>query len=463
MPANNNSQGSGAGSGSVLQYPTPKKPWENAGNVWSDHDIAGWFHAEGFANDYCYVPQLKLWRRYDGARWVHDYVHLDAAVLAFMASIRHHCKKPKDREKLGSAGKIASVKKILQTLHWRDDDQWDADPWLLNCPGGTFELELLAMVMRGHRREDYITKITRANPSGQCPNWQSHIAFITENDQQLAFYHQYLAGYMLVGDSREQMFAFFHGGGGNGKSVYIDSILHVLGDYATTIAPSAFTEQRFGLTKHEEELMCMRGARLIVSSEIARGSKWNEARLKAVTGGDYIVASYKGKDSVRFKVGGTLIITGNNKPSFHVDNAIRRRMHLVPFDAKVEDADIDKQLPDTLKLEAGGILQWMIDGCERWQQDGRLCVCDKIIVATAEYIAEEDHVRQWLDDKCNAHVKATIEMPRTALFTSWKEWCDDNNLPHGTPNNFYNQLKSLGYKQKRSNRERYFVGISLEI
>lgn len=464
----NNSAGSGAGqgSGNIVNFPPPppKKPWEKAGNAWSDHDIAAWFHSEGLADDFCYVPQRAIWRRYDGARWVEDFVHLSTAVLAFMASIRHNCKKVRDRQAMGSAGKIASVKKILQNFRWRNEDQWDLDPYLLNCPTCTINLHMLAMqVQQAHNRNDYITKITSADPSPTSPDlWLDHIEFCAIGREGLIDYLQLLAGSVLLGERSEQMFAFFHGGGGNGKGVFIDTLLYALGDYAVTCDPDVFTEQRF--KQHTEELMCMRGARLIVCSEIASNAKWNEARLKAVTGGDFMAASYKGENSIRFKVQGLLIFTGNDKPALHqINDAIKRRMHLVPFEAKIDKEKFDPRIRERLQLEAAGILTWLIKGCMQYQIGGGITVPSEVEVATSEYISDENHIEQWKEECCDCHPNATVKTKIGVLYASWRKWCEDNGLRAGYINTFSTNLSNSGVtREKGQSKGRRFEGIALK-
>ena len=77
------------------------------------------------------------------------------------------------------------------------------------------------------------------------------------------------------------------------------------------------------------------------------------------------------KDFFEFQPRFKLIVAGNHKPSLNtVDEAIRRRFHLIPFNHTVEKEDRDPDLTEKLKAEWPGILQWMIDGCVQWQERG---------------------------------------------------------------------------------------------
>ena len=67
----------------------------------------------------------------------------------------------------------------------------------------------------------------------------------------------------------------------------------------------------------------------------------------------------------------TLWVAGNHKPGFRgVDEAIRRRVLLVPFLQVIPEAERDLHLPEKLKAEWPAIFRWAIDGCLAWQREG---------------------------------------------------------------------------------------------
>jgi len=208
--------------------------------------------------------------------------------------------------------------------------------------------------------------------------------------------------------------------------------------------------------------MRLKGARLIVSSEVPADAKWNVERIKAVTGGETIVARGMRENSCEFAFTGTLLIAGNNKPQLaNVDEAIRRRMHIVPFKAKIADADINKHLADELKQEAGGILKWMIEGCRNWRRDG-LKRPKAVETATEEYLTDEDHIRQWRDECCDFHADASVTATTSTLFASWKKWCERDGLRYGTINQFSEWRANSGVERYRHADARGFKGIAVK-
>ena len=108
------------------------------------------------------------------------------------------------------------------------------------------------------------------------------------------------------------------------------------------------------------------------------------------------------QDFFEYRPAFKLIIAGNHKPSLRsVDEAIRRRFHLIPFAVTIPPAERDGELTEKLKDEWPGILAWMIEGCLEWQSEG-LQPPVAVIEATDAYLTAEDAMAAWLDEKCDA-------------------------------------------------------------
>jgi putative DNA primase/helicase len=108
---------------------------------------------------------------------------------------------------------------------------------------------------------------------------------------------------------------------------------------------------------------------LNLPSETEEGRAWAEARIKALTGGDPIIARFMRQDFFTYQPQFKLTIIGNHKPILrNVDDAARRRINMIPFLYKPPAKD--KELEAKLLKEAPGILRWMIEGCLDWQKNG---------------------------------------------------------------------------------------------
>ena len=168
-----------------------------------------------------------------------------------------------------------------------------------------------------------------------------------------------MAGYALTGVTHEHALFFACGTGGNGKSTFLNAIASCVGDYHRAAPIETFTESNND--RHPTDLAGLRGARMVTAIETEEGRHWAESRIKTLTGGDKIAARFMRQDFFEYTPQFKLLIAGNHKPSLRsVDEAIRRRLHLIPFVVTIPPAERDAELPDKLESERPGILAWMI-------------------------------------------------------------------------------------------------------
>jgi putative DNA primase/helicase len=203
----------------------------------------------------------------------------------------------------------------------------------------------------------------------------------------------------------------------------------VLGDYATVAHMNTFLASK--TERHPTDLAKLHGARLVVAQEVQRGRRWEESKLKTLTGGDMMSARFMRQDYFDFMPTFKLFIVGNHKPRLDiVDEAMRRRLLLVPFAVQIPPAERDPDLSRKLESEWPAILRWCTDGCLEWQRIGLsppAAVCD----ATAAYFDDQDTLQQWLDD-CTADGGPDAFTRLSVLFSSWKDWCEARNHRIGT-------------------------------
>jgi putative DNA primase/helicase len=206
---------------------------------------------------------------------------------------------------------------------------WDADPWLLGTPKGTISLK--TGKMHQPRPSDFITKLTGCVPDSREPVlWMRFLNDVTRGDEPMMTYLQRVAGYSLTGLTTEHALFFIYGPGGNGKSVYLNLLVHILGDYAANAPMDTFTSSKFNA--HPTDLAMLKGARMVTASETEEGRAWAEARIKVLTGGDPITARFMRQDFFTYKPQFKLLFAGNHQPTLHgVDVAMRRRFNMLPF------------------------------------------------------------------------------------------------------------------------------------
>jgi len=390
--------------------------------------------AERYQYKLRYVEKWKRWLHWDGKSWKFDDTN---AVINFS---RETCREFAGKAALlkpSSATPIASAKTSNAVLQLaRSDprlaatfDQWDANLWLLNTPGGV--VDLLTGQVRPHSRDDYCIKIAGVAPDWQKPTpaWDSFLSCVMGGDTELVSFLQRVCGYGLTGITREHALFFCYGTGTNGKSTFLNAISGCVGDYHQVASMQTFTATKSD--SHPTDLAGLVGARLVTAVETEEGKGWAEAKIKQLTGGDKISARFMRQDFFDFTPVFKLIIAGNHKPSLQsVDEAIRRRFHLIPFLVTIPKDERDDMLAEKLKTEWPGILAWIIDGCLAWQREG-LNPPPAVLNATTAYFDAEDVMGAWLVEACFREPDAWEKS--TVLFGSYKDWAERAGEPPISP------------------------------
>ena len=299
--------------------------------------------------------------------------------------------------------------------------------------------------------QDYITKLVAvapAPPGAPAPLWTAFLNRVTGGDLELQAYLQRGAGYCLTGSVKEHVLFFLYGTGANGKSVFVNTLVGIWRDYALTIGTDMLMVST--TDRHPTEIARLRGARLVVGNEVEAGRSWAESKIKALTGGDRLQGRFMRQDFFEFDPQFKLMVVGNNKPSLRgVDEAIRRRLHLVPFTVTIPPGERDPELSEKLRAEWPAILRWALDGCLIWQRDG-LNAPAAVRAATDNYLDAEDTFERWRDD-CTRPDKNTWESSAD-LWASWKAWAETAGEFVGKQRKFSSKLEEHGLLPERQAR-----------
>jgi len=359
------------------------------------------------------------WRIDDGVTWQRDekmsrytlarHVVRDAAARA---------STDKEARGLASARVVNAVLSLAQTDRRIvvSNDEWDADPLLLNTPGGVVNLRTGALRARGN---EYLTQVARIAPAAaSCPVWLRFLDQVFMGDQALIEFMRRAMGYFLTGLTHEQVLFFLYGDGANGKSVLIDLLQWLCGSYSIKLPASTLMQSKG--ERHPTELAQLFSKRLAVSSEVDEGSFFNESLIKELTGDKTLRARYMRADFFEFTMQQKHVIVGNFKPRLRGgDPAIARRMLLVPFLASFKGAARDPHMLDKLKAEGPAILHWMIQGAIVWASEG-LGIPEAVRAASADYMADHDDLALWMDECCVRQGEARAG-DLYASFANWKK------------------------------------------
>lgn len=317
---------------------------------------------------------------------------------------------------------VAMAKSEPGMTHSLND--FDADPMQLGVVNGVLDLRSgrLLPVSPG-------LLVTKRCPviydhGATCPQWEQFIAEV-QPDLDMRGFLQRWAGYMLTGSVQEQRFIFLHGSGANGKSVFVELLAWLLGDYAKKIATEMLMQHQRSPQAASPDIVSLKGRRFVYANETEEGRKLAEARVKEMTGGDTLTGRVPyGKADITFQSTHKLAIVGNHKPEIgDSSNGMWRRVCLVQFDVTIEEKMRDPKLLEKLKGEGAGILNWMLAGLRKWQQCD-LSVPKKIEAATAAYRDEQDTIGEWISEHCNTGSGMTAK--KDQVYQAYHKWTLDN-------------------------------------
>jgi P4 family phage/plasmid primase-like protien len=431
--------------------------------------------------DLHYAHPWKSWLIWDGRRWAEDQTGeavrrvketQDWLYKWAAAKLKELNALPEDDPKKQALPAIRTI--LVDCLKWEDQRDinrclesarsepsipvlpadLDRDPWLFNVVNGTIDLR--TGQLREHRREDLISKLApvKFDPKATCPLWERSLNRWMDGNANLTAYLQRLVGYCLTADVSEQCLWFFYGKGANGKTTFLTTNLAMLGDYGMQAVSDLLMVKRN--ESHPTERADLFGRRFVATIETEEGKRLAEALMKQITGGDSIRARKLFKDFFEFPPTHKIVLAANHKPVIQgTDHGVWRRIKLVPFVVTISEEAKDKHLPEKLKAEASGILNWAIQGCVAWQQNG-LGEPDEVRQATADYQSEQDMVAKFLSECCIVQRDARVKV--SALFEAYGRWSGDKFMTQPT---FNERLRAKGFDSQRSKNGFFWHGLAL--
>lgn len=298
----------------------------------------------------------------------------------------------------------------------------DSKPWDLNTPTGIVDLR--TGQLRPADPGALHTRITKAapDPSADVSMWLMFLSQTFGSNVELVSYLQRLVGYSAVGYVGAHVLPFAFGSGGNGKGVFLEAVAGVLGDYATS-APVGFlmTQLHSG---HETEIARLAGARMVLCSEVNEADRFDEAKVKQLTGGDTLTARFMRQDHFSFRPTHQLWLMGNHKPEVRSGGrAFWRRLRLVPFLHEVPEDRVIEDLQATLVAEHGAALMaWIVAGAVAYATGG-LRDPESVKAATAEYQKDQDTVARFVEDCCHLGGGEAVKTRTAAVRTAYERWC----------------------------------------
>ena len=353
---------------------------------------------------------------------------------------------------------------FVKAAQWNSElnitsDDLDPDPWLLNVQNGTINIQ--TGEFREQRQEEMITKIANVvyDPSADCPLWKQFIREIMNYKTELVNFLQTAAGWAITGNIEEQTMFILYGSGANGKTTFLNTILFLLGNYGISTPTESFMKKSGD--QNTNDIARLRGTRFVTTTEAEQGRRLSEPLIKKITGNDQMTARFLYGEYFNFTPTFKIFMATNHKPVIKgTDHGIWRRIKLIPFTTTIPEEKQDKSLELKLKQEASGILNWLLEGTERWRREG-LKAPDVILNATDEYRGEMDVIGNFIKERCVQGKEYTIRIRE--LYKAYSDWCDDNK-EHAVSERFFTmRLKEMNFVQSRTSEARFWVGLALRV
>ena len=451
-------------------------PYDDTGNADRFTDI--------FKDRVLYSYTNKGWYIYDGKRWlfdtlgrINDYFEQSIEVMKKQGMTTNvpmlENETSEDYQKRLKAIRTAyekhltyshsnrgTVAGVKQSMHKNSVDisEFDGNDMLINLENSVYD-----MVSGINIPHDATLKFTKKanvsyDESKKCPHWEQFLREIFNDDKDLIKWIQKALGYSLTGKTSEQVMFILNGNGRNGKSVFLDVVSHIFGDYRTNIQPdSLMVKNSQGANS---DIARLKGARFVTTVESNDGMRFNEGLVKQLTGGDTVTARFLHANEFEFTPKFKVWMATNHRPIIRgTDKGIWRRIRLIPFEREFTEEEVDLDLTSKLLAESDGILQWMLKGLEMWQKE-RLGMCEKILMANKEYRQEMDVVSTFIEECVNNSLGK--EVKAAELYQHYKNYCSQNGFFVLTSTKFGRELDNKGYIKVHKRTGKYYQNISMK-
>ncbi|MGW2559638.1 DNA primase family protein [Streptomyces sp. NPDC001514] len=305
-------------------------------------------------------------------------------------------------------------------------ETYDRNPNLLAVRNGVIDLR--TGELREGRAADCLIKYVDVDYDAEstAPRWEQFLAEVFPNDHEMPAYIRRMVGYGVTGHTKEQFFAVLHGGGANGKSVFLNVLERVFAAYSARCSFNVFLGEA---KRGGPEIEPLKGARLALASETNRSAVLSTAAIKEATGGDRLTVNPKYRDAYTFLPQCLILLATNYRPQIRdADHGTWRRVKVIDFDARFDGAQRDSGLEDRLvDAEAAGILAWAVRGAVEWAAEG-LADTARMRESVADYKRDSDPLDGFLESLYVLDDSAPGVLAKDVL-AEYRTWASEQGEP----------------------------------
>lgn len=352
-----------------------------------DSNLAEWAAEYLFGDLLCYNKAFG-WMFFNGIHWapidevvVIEYIRIGVESLREKAILSHASSSTVGTiRSLARKAKLKSAADLVKGIVFKKAELFDADKDIVVTLNGVLDLEKGELLP--HSPKFLVTKVAGAKymPKMTHPDIDMMLSALETNEVK---WLQGLFGQGLSGRTTpDDKLVLFYGGGSNGKSVLVNSVIKAAGDYAVFLPEKTLMANK---SDHSTEKMPLRGARLAFIEELPEGGILPVKRLKDLVGTPQMTARSIGADNVTWDASHTLFISTNYLPVvIETDTGTWRRLRVLPFKKRfvsmgmvrqpsdvIGDPTIKTRIPENETGQLDALLSWILEGALDFYKAGK--------------------------------------------------------------------------------------------
>lgn len=436
-------------------------------------------YAETFEDIFKYSAESKKWYFWDGRIWGEDRKErFEAGVKYLLAHARIQAKQATAADEEYAKELSTWVTRMSRAMspniaRWARSDpritvapeEFDENRYLITTTNGVYDLGTNTF-QDTHDPKMLLSKQIRVSydKDATAPRWDKFLSQVLP-DPAVRDYVQRAIGHTLLGDAEQRALFLCHGESGSGKSQFVKVMELLFGDYAETAQPNTFNATSKSATI-TNDLNDLRGKRFVSVSELDEGERLNESLVKRLTGGDTAKSRGLYQENKQWRVEFALWMATNHLPRLNSDdNAMWRRVKPIHFPTVAADngGEILRLAEKIFAEEASGILNWVLEGVRRYQENG-LQDLEQITTAVETYRREVDVVAQFLDAAVEENLLTTgdeASIPARNLHAMYRDWSQRNGhrYPLGEWR-FGLRIQAMGYERRKTKAANLWIGLA---
>lgn len=326
------------------------------------------------------------------------------------------------------SSKVSGAKRMLADITYTGIETFDNDPDVINTKNGVLDLRTGELLT--HSPSDRFTYCINAayNPDANREFWLNAIGASVR--PEVLPWLQNAVGYGITGHTSEEFLLYLYGPSRSGKGTFTNTLLYLLGrPLAASVNFSTFTANRDGDSQNFD-LAPLKPCRFVAASESKQYERFNEAKVKQITGGDEIHCAFKHRDHFNYRPQFKIWLSSNHPVNADPDDdAVWGRIRLIEFPNShlgAEDKSLKRQLLTPAAID--GVLAWAVEGAMRWYKLGSvgLTELDSCRDAKQTHRDNLDNTQAFIDECCERNEGAFVV--GSMFYLAYEKWCHENGV-----------------------------------